>query len=97
MSDLSKEPTNRELLERIVALEGDNARLRVQCDDLLEGFKSHVDGNVHMFDQISDLLWAVAHKVFPHLGGMLGKMNAVVPPSWANPSVDRRPREYKRD
>jgi len=108
MADLPKDPSNQELLDRIVKVEGklisrimklekENSNLRAQCADLLEGFKSHVDGNLHEFDRMGDLLWAVAHKVFPNLSGMLGKMNTVVPPRYADPSIDRRPRDYKRD
>jgi hypothetical protein len=97
MNEPPKDPTNRELLERIVRLEAENAHLTARCNDLLEAFKSHVDGNVHEFDRIGDLLWAVAHKVFPNLSEMLGKMNAVIPPRYVSPSIDRRPGEYKRD
>ncbi len=97
MTEPPKTPTIEEMLDRIVKLERENSRLEARCDDLLEAFKSHVDGDVDESSRIYDLLWALADKVFPSLREMQSKMNAVVPPCWADPSVDRRPREYKRD
>lgn len=97
MPDVPKEPTTQELLERIEKLEADNATLKAQCDDLLEGFMGHVDGNLHEFERMDDLLWAVAHKVFPNLADGLAKMKAVIPPCYVSPSIDRRPQDYKRE
>ena len=97
MDEPPKDPGSRELLQRIRSLEADNAQMKARYDDLAEAFKSHIDGNLHEFDRIGDLLWAVAHKVFPNLGDMLGKMNAVIPPRYVNPSIDRRPGEHKAD
>lgn len=97
MTDLPNQQTNQELLDRIVRLEAENETLKARCDDFLEGFMGHVDGNLHEFERMNDLLWAVAHKVFPNLADMLAKMNAVVPECYVHPSIDRRPRDYKRE
>jgi hypothetical protein len=96
MTEPSKAPTIEELLNRIVKLEDENSRLHARCDDLVEAFKSHVDGDLADSTRIYDLLWALVDKVFPNLREMQSKMNAVVPPCWVDPSIDRRPHEYKR-
>jgi hypothetical protein len=97
MSELPEDPTNRELLERIVRLEADNAHLKARCDDLLTAFKSHLDGNVNDFDQLTDLLYPVVAKLFPNFFPMLAKVKEIVPGGYADPTIDTRPQEYKRD
>src|SRR5664279_231812 len=96
MAEPPKDPTNQELLERIVKLEADNAELRARHDDLVKGWKSSVDGTFDMIARIFDLLGPVSEKVFPHLSEMQSTMDAIVPPCYADPTVDTRPREYKR-
>lgn len=97
MNEPPKDPSNRELLERIVRLETENAHLKARCDDLLTAFKSHIDGNVSDFARLFDIVYALADKVFPNFLPTLKKISAIVPEGYADPTVDTRPKEYKRD
>jgi hypothetical protein len=97
MDEPPKDPTSRELLERIVRLEADNAHLKARCDDLLSAFKSHLDANVNDFSGLYDLIYPVVDKVFPQFLPTLQKIKTIVPEGYADPTLDTRPQEYKRD
>ena len=97
MDEPAKDLSSAQLLERIVRLEADNADLKARCDDLLTAFKSHVDGNVSDFSTLYDLIYPVVDKVFPQFLPTLQKIKAIVPGGYADPTVDTRPNEYKRD
>lgn len=96
MAELPEYPSNMELLERIVALEAENQFLKARLDDFKKGWKAGLDTNLHQFKSIYDLLWPVVEKVFPGFRAMQSKIEAVIPPSQAHPSIDTRPQDYKR-
>jgi hypothetical protein len=108
MADLPKDPSNHELLDRLVKVEGklisrimkletENVRLQAMLDDLTKGWKASLDTNLHQFATIYDLLWPVVEKVFPQFRRMQDKVHEIVPPSAAHPTIDWRPGDYKRD
>jgi hypothetical protein len=97
MDETPKDTSSRKLLERIARLESDNAHLKARCDDLLSAFKSHVDGNVSDFSGLYDLIYPLVDKVFPEFLPTLRQIKAIVPGGYADPTVDTRPQEYKRD
>jgi hypothetical protein len=93
----SEDPSTRELLGRIIRLEAQNANLTARCDDLLTAFKSNVDGNLDTFARLYDLIFALVDKVFPNYLPTMKKINAIAPEGYADPVLDTRPHEYKRD
>ncbi len=90
------EPTNRELLERIIKLEAENAKLTAQLNSFWHGVNLVNDTNLHQFASIWDILWPIAEKVMPGLRKAKDSLNKILPPSDAHPSIDRRPQDYKR-
>ena len=89
-------PTSQELLERIMRLEQENTALKAELTDLGKAFDDHLDGNANDFVGLYDLVIPVVSKVFPNFLPMREKLAAIVPETYANPSVDRRPKDYKR-
>jgi hypothetical protein len=87
------DPTNRELLERIVALEAENATLKAHLDDVKEGINVLSRGLTGEIVHINDFLWPVVHKLFPHFGETKNQLDLIVPPSAADPRADRRPHD----
>lgn len=96
MAETPQDLSNMELLERIVTLEAENQFLKARLDDLERGWKASLDTNLHQFKSIYDLLWPVVEKVFPGFRAMQSKVEALVPPSGAHPSIDTRPQDYRR-
>jgi hypothetical protein len=96
MTEPSNEPSNRELLDRIIKLEDENAKLRTQLQNFWHGVNCTLDTNLHQFASIWDALWPVVEKVFPRFRDTQDRVNAILPPSDAHPSIDRRPKEYRR-
>ena len=96
MNEPPQDLSNMELLERIVALEAENKFLTARLDDFQKGWKASLDTNLHQFKSIYDLLWPVVEKVFPGFRAMQSKIEAVIPPSQAHPSIDTRPKDYRR-
>lgn len=88
--------SNMELLERIVAVEAENRFLKARITDLEKGWKASLDTNLHQFKSIYDLLSPVVDKVFPGFRAMQRKLEAIIPPSHAHPSIDTRPQDHRR-
>jgi hypothetical protein len=98
---MASDPSNQELLDRLVKLESkllhrlmrleaENARQRAQIDDLLKGSDIFRESTRNALTHIYDLLWPVVHKVFPKFSEMQNHIDAVIPPSYADPRADRR-------
>lgn len=93
MAEPGGDPNDRELLERIVNLEAENSRLRARLDDVQEGLDIFMAATANEFAHVNDLLWPLADKLLPNLREMKSKMEAIVPPVWADPRADRRRNE----
>jgi hypothetical protein len=90
MAATRKEPTLQDLLSRIVMLEAENTRLRVRLDDVQEGLSIFMAATADEFAHVNELLWPLVDKIFPKLREMKSKMDAVVPPCFADPRADRQ-------
>jgi len=96
MAELPQEPSNRQLLERIVRLEAENSRLRARVDDVQEGLDIFMAGTVGEVARVNDLLLPVVNKVFPKFSEMKSRMDAIIPPCCTDPRADRQ-RDEKPD
>ena len=101
MTGKSWDPSPNELLERIVQLESkflnritkleaENARLKAQIADVQKALDVFMAGTVSELAFINDALWPVVHKIFPQYTEMKNRMDAVVPPCFADPRADRQ-------
>jgi hypothetical protein len=97
MAEPIQDPTNMELLERIVALEAENKFLKARIADFQEAWKGSLDSHLHQFKSIYDLLFPVVEKVFPGFRAMQKKVDAIIPPNTSHPSIDTRPKDYRRN
>lgn len=96
MAEPPEYPSNMELLERIVALEAENRFLKARLHDFQEAWKRSLDAHLHQFKSIYDLLFPVVEKVFPGFRAMQRKVEAIIPPNNSHPSIDTRPKDYRR-
>ena len=96
MDEEAKIPSIQELVQRIIRLEEENATLKATVADLGRAFDDHMDGNSNDFVGLYDLVIPLVNKVFPNFSPMREKIAAIVPDTYANPSIDRRPKDYKR-
>jgi hypothetical protein len=77
-------------LNRITKLETENARLKARIADVQEGLSIFMAAAEDSLAHVNDLLWPVVDKVFPQLREMKSRMDAVIPPCFADPRADRR-------
>jgi len=65
MATPGKDPNLNELLDRIVRLENQNAKLRAQFADLDSAFDKIMKSTGEEVVEIHGLLWPLVYKVFP--------------------------------
>ena len=90
MAEIPKHLSTQELLERIVALEAENSKLKARVNDVQEGLDIFMAATESEFAHVNDALWPVVHKIFPQFSEMKSRIDAVVPPRCVDPRADRR-------
>jgi hypothetical protein len=87
-----KDPSLNELLDRIVRLENQTAKLRAQVTDLGRAFQTLTKAHGDEIDELHDLVWPVLHKVFPGFAADQKQIAAIIKPKKASPEAKRNPR-----
>jgi Zn-dependent oligopeptidase len=90
MDQPTNSPSNKELLERIIKLEAENARLIACVFDLREAQNVLMASIEDSFTHVNDLLWPLVEKAFPQYREMKNRLDAIIPPCFVDPRVDRR-------
>ncbi len=78
MATPGKDPSLNELLDRIVRLENQNARLRAKVADLDTAFDGLLKSNLEHFGGIQSLLWPLIYKVFPKFAATQNQIDTIL-------------------
>ena len=87
-------PHSGELLDRITRLEGENAELQRQLNELRSTVNAEVANTTdhirYLYQRLEDYLWPLVHRVFPGFRETIAQGEAILKGEPPGPGVERQ-------